>query len=387
MPLLLLLAALAAAEDEPWQDEGWGWGGLPAVNYNSDEGFGFGVVGSVYRYDGEQAPYKTAIDLVLFASTKAVHDHSLTIDALELGGAPIRLTVRADMRATRSSNYCGTGSGVTCDPAVAPNDTFYKTRFVYPQLRADIRWTLDPKPHRLELLAGWRGGLLIPGDFDERAPYPDSLYAAHFPGGEEARVSVLQAGVMLDDRDNEPAPTKGYWIEASVRGASPLWGASFAYVGFNSTLRGYVPLGSERLVLAERVVLDGQVGDVPTVELAVPGGSQRYDWYGSLNAGRGIRLRRYIGEVMTMSQTELRYTFARPKVFGVQLDLTTLAFLDLAFVASDWQHLEELATPLPGEGVGLRVAFEQNFIVRVDVAVSHLEDYAPGVYIDLRNTF
>ena len=32
-------------ELESWQEDRIGFGGIPAVNYNADEGFGFGVVG------------------------------------------------------------------------------------------------------------------------------------------------------------------------------------------------------------------------------------------------------------------------------------------------------------------------------------------------------
>ena len=57
---------------ESWQKKKWGWGGIPAVNYNSDEGFGFGVIGSVYKYNGESKPYKTRIGGLVFFTTKGV---------------------------------------------------------------------------------------------------------------------------------------------------------------------------------------------------------------------------------------------------------------------------------------------------------------------------
>lgn len=73
LPLLLGLSATAQevppeapddaielAKPEAWQTPGWGWGALPAVNYNSDEGFGFGALGSYYKYDGETTTSTTA---------------------------------------------------------------------------------------------------------------------------------------------------------------------------------------------------------------------------------------------------------------------------------------------------------------------------------------
>ena len=86
MLAMLILAGVAMAEEpENWERERWGGGGLPALNYNSDEGFGFGVVASAYRYNGEVAPYKTAINLVIFATTFGIHNHSLEVDTLQVG--------------------------------------------------------------------------------------------------------------------------------------------------------------------------------------------------------------------------------------------------------------------------------------------------------------
>ena len=41
-----------------WQKDKWGGFGLPAVAYSTDEGLGFGALGSVYRYDGATQPYR-----------------------------------------------------------------------------------------------------------------------------------------------------------------------------------------------------------------------------------------------------------------------------------------------------------------------------------------
>lgn len=405
---LLLVACLVSAHAadpaaRPWDRVGWGFGALPAVNFNSDEGAGFGAVGSLYRYDGETGPYKTGITLILFATTKGVQNHSLLVDTLRVGGSPLRLQVRGALTTALADNYCGIGNAVTCDPAIPEalvteglDDEaaqtfvrrFYRTRYVAPSLRLDARYALDPMPHRLELVAGWRAQYHLPGTFRERGPWPGSLYEQDFGAGQQGLVSVLQLGLMLDDRDNEPAPTRGYWVEASVRGASRFWGSDWSYVGVNTTLRGYLPLGSERLVLADRLVFDLRAGDAPILELATPGGFQRYTGYGSLNAGRGIRQRRYIGRVLAMEQAELRWLALPLTVAKVPVDIGLIGFGDLAFVGAEVSDVRTMwQRPLLGTGAGVRLSFDKNFIVRADVGVSAIEDWAPSVYIDLRNLF
>ncbi len=394
----------AAAEPQSWQRTGWGWGGLPAVNYNSDEGFGFGVVGSLYRYDSRSNPYKTAINLVIFATSKGIQTHSLELDALNLARSPLRFTSRLEFATTRTSNYCGLGPAVTCSSFFAEEAAeqegltgaardeyvrlYYRTRFINPNAQFNFRYALDPMPHRVELFGSYRINVMIPGDFQDASAYPGSLYDQDFPGGERGVVSQLQLGAMVDDRDYEPAPSRGYWVEASVRGAHRYLGSDYDHFGFNTTLRGYLPLVGDDLVLADRAMFDGLVGDDSTIDLTVPGGFQRYTFYGSFNAGRGIRLRRYVGKVKSMNQAELRWTFVRPTIAGAKFDLGVLGFSDLGFVAEDFQRIDTMfSTPLPSVGGGLRVGVDGAFIVRADIGVSPIEDWAPSVYIDLRNTF
>src|SRR5688500_11671513 len=189
-------ASAPEAADEPraWERVGWGFGGLPAVNYNSDEGLGLGVVGSLYRYDGSTGPYRSSYALVLFVTTLGVHNHAFEVDALELGDRPIRLTVRGAFEATRTSDYCGIGPEVTCDPAVAEAEAdrlglggeereefvrrYYRVRYLNPNLTANARWAIDPMPHRVELVLGWRANAMLPGDLEDPTPFPGSLYAA-----------------------------------------------------------------------------------------------------------------------------------------------------------------------------------------------------------------
>lgn len=416
--MLVLLTSLLFAQTDPtevpepvaqtpesWQRDGFGWGALPALNYNSDEGFGFGVVANLYRYDGETSPYRYNIGALFFMTTKGIHSHRLEIDALRVGGTPLRLTGRVQLEVTRAGNFCGFGHTVTCDVDVAesaadsngltgePREAFirryYRVRYVRPYAFLNARYAIDPMPHRVELFGGWRVERHQPGDFSSNTPFPDSLYAERFPDGERGFLSILQAGVMADNRDNEAAPHRGYWVETSVRGAAEWLGSDWSLFGVNTTLRGYVPVTSnERLVSATRVVFDGFVGDAPTRELGNPGGSILYSLYGSLNAGRGIRARRYIGRVKTFAQQEARWTFLSTRIGGVPLQLTALGFVDVGVVADEWSDLSDaLGEPIVGTGGGLRIALDTNFIVRADIGVSAKESWAPSIYIDLGNLY
>jgi hypothetical protein len=391
---------------EAWQRVGYGFGGLPAISYNSDEGLGLGAIGNLFRYDGVTAPYRWSLDLQFFATTKNVHHHRLIYDFLQVGGLPLRVFGRVKLEASRADNYCGLGDRVTCDPAVAERMAsrlgltgderaayvrrYFKQRYVMPYGTVNARWMLWDKPHRFEVFGGWRGNWFMPGDLGIRQPFADTLYVEHFPDGEQGFVSVVQAGVMLDNRRNEPAPYDGYWIEASVRGSSRYWGSAsdWEYFGVNTTLRGYLPLtrNDGLLVFADQLLFDGIVGDTNTQDLTWVGGSQMLWMGGGEDSLRGVRLRRFRGRVKGLHQAELRWRFARTRIVKIPFDFGLLAFHDTGITALEWSDVGHVR-PYWGTGGGLRITMDQSFVVRADVGVSPWENWSPGVYISLGNLF
>lgn len=394
-----------------------GFGGVPALNYDADNGFGFGVVATLYGYEEGVTPYRYALTLVIFATTRLVQDHQIRFDAVDLFDLPLRLTLRGGYFQSVTQNFCGFGNAVTCDPGVAEveaarldlsgddADTFarryYLKRVVRPFGQLLARWRLLEEPTKLEVMGGYRGHLYLDGDpwaDDDKdgapdlafAPYPGSLYAKTFPGGQDGYASVVTLGLMVDDRDEEASPTRGYWIEGSVRVSSSLLGSAWNYVGGNLTLRTYVALlrGERNIVLAQRLVLDATAGDLPVQEMVRVGGSWDYTGFGGNPMGRGVRLQRYIGRLKAFDQVELRADLYAHELLGQRFRWGVVGLVDAGWTGVDWTDLggDPLRVNL-GFGGGLRLAWNEDFIIRADVATSPDERYAPAVYIDIGNTF
>jgi len=420
--LLALLGSLAFAQDDPpppaeeapiaepanpWDKTGFGFGGLPAINYNSDSGFGYGVLASVYKYDGGTAPYKWSTTLLLYKTTKNVHVHRIDFDLLDAFDQPLRLTGRAEFYATLTDHYCGVDPAVYCDSGVGLGDggvaveraddlgltgterddfirRYYRIRQMTPNGTVNALYKVNDLPHKLEIMAGWWGQYLIPGSFGETGPWPDSKFDEDFPGGQSGFWSNLQAGVSLDNRDNEPAPTKGYWAEASLRGGHKFIGSDWDYVGYNLTLRGYASPFGPRAVFTTRAVADGVFGEVPATGMSRPGGRQIYAFYGGQRAGRGVRSGGVIGKARFMDQMEVRLLAASPEVMGTTIDIHPVGFFDTGYFAADHSSLNDGAF-VYGYGGGLRLAFNKNFIIRADLGFSPIENNSMQVYIDVRN--
>lgn len=402
---------------ETMEREGLGFGGIPAFNYDTDNGFGFGLVGSLYWYERGVAPYRYALTVILFATTKLIQDHQIRFDAVDVLDLPLRLTFRGGYYQSLTQNFCGFGNGVTCDPNVAALEAsrlglegsaredflrrYYLLRLTRPYVQGLARWRLLREPVKLELMGGWRGHLLLPGDpwADDDGdgapdltfrPYPGSLYAKTFPRGEPGFASVFTAGLMLDERDREASPTRGYWIEGSVRLSSSWLGSSWDYAGGNLTARTYLPLlrGAHTVVLAQRLVLDATVGDLPVDEMIRVGGSWDYTAFGGNPMGRGIRVQRYVGRIKVLEQIELRADIASHELFGQRFRWGLAGLVDAGWIGVDWKDIGgDPYRILFGFGGGLRLAWNDDFVIRADVATSPIEGFSPAVYIDIGDTF
>ncbi len=384
---------------------------VPTATFNTDEGFGTGGVISLYHHHEGVLPYRDELRFNIFVSSKLVQSHAITWDALRPFGVPGRSYLRVGYFSTVSQNYCGTGNVVDCAPgdaaeaAVAEGlvddpgagddafDTFVRRyhlmRFIRPHATVIFRPWLRDKPYRTELLLGWRGSYTIPGDLQQRGPYPGSRYAADFPVGEPGLSSVPFAGVIVDDRDDEIFPLRGFFAEASVRGGHGWTGSTWPHAGVNAIGALFVSMSrTPRLVLATRGILDVIVGDPSTEELARIGGTLDPIAFGGSALGRGIREHRYLGKVKLLGQTELRGQFVDVNVLGQDFNLGAALFSDyglLGYDLFDWRGSP--FRPLATVGLSWRILWNRNFAIRWDLATSPAEAEGPGFYIIVGQAF
>jgi hypothetical protein len=391
-PLLVLLlssSALAQTSSSPKDPIGlmpedapgtWTFAGVPRITVNSDEGFGLGIRGTLFWHRFQQRPYKTAVSFQAWATTRLVQHHFVRVDALDAFNLPVRLEAEAGLFSILTLPFCGDPVGSSSsDDCVDSDDT--RLRSVEPYGLVNARFRLLKQPFlkdtlKLEAFVGWRGTQYIPGSlFDDDGdgapdlfPYPGSRYARLHPDGEPGFASVLQAGLAIDTRDDEPNPTRGFFVDASVRGSDPAVGSAFSFVGANLTARLYAPLVPSRsIVVAERIIVDGVLGDAPWRERVRFGGLVEAAGIGGLDVGRGIRLARYPGRLRLSLQHEIRAMPLVLDVWGNSLGLPVALFLDTGAAVDDFGAPPRL---LVGGGISFRVVWNRTFVMRLDLALS-----------------
>jgi hypothetical protein len=395
---------------EGWQQPPWDFVVLPIVGANVDEGLGGGVLFAAHRYTGNEGFFRDDFALRIFLTSRFVQRHELKWEGIDVADLPLRVLARVGYYSTVTQNYCGTGNAVRCDDdraaaaareagLIAGSEAFdefvrhyHRVRFIRPHADLLLRWALTEAPTKIEFMGGARVAYYIPGDFTSSTPYPGSLYAEAFPQGEPGLSSVLQLGLTIDRRDVEASPTRGYFVETSLRAATPAWGSTWTWAGANAAAAFYVPMPFST-TLASRTMADLIIGDAPTEEQATIGGTRDHTAFGGQWIGRGLREHRGIGKVKLIQQFELRRELFDFVVFGVRIDVGAGTFTDVGWIGADLFDfgggavvdgvLTDIGSPtrlLFGTGGGLRILLNRALLMRLDLAWSPFEAITPSFY-------
>ena len=401
---------------------GFGWAGLPLLNYNTDDGVGYGARLVLYDYGNDQKPYRYQLTLQFFQTTGGIMTHRVIFDAPRFRGSRWRIDSDLRLDGDKFSPYYGLGgqseylsaydtcndrAALEMNPDICPGNPdfrglrYYQYRALQPSLAVHLRRDLNGP---WQLMTGYRAqlafiGTRYPDDLGQTTPsrLVEDLQAGEPIVGLElddtdgtaamTRTAYVQAGLVYDTRDNEPAPTCGFWHELSLRGASPALGGQFWYWGANLQLRAYRGLDQGgRVVLAGRLLLDLLGGDVPFYRLSHTGGLGDVESIGGLNSVRGVLRARFVGKIKALVDTELRWRWLTRRPWGHRFDITTIAALD---AGRAWR---ELASDGPffdvalGAAGGLRFGWDENFIERVDYGYS-ITEKTSGLYIDFNHVF
>lgn len=381
---------------------GWGWGGVPALNYNADDGFGYGVLFDLFNYSkGGYSPYYFRINPILFFTTGGKQDHTLFFDSPYLLGQGWRFNIRLRYKDENYYPYYGLG-----------NDAKYEADWIATDEDGNSLDTLHGKHYytmqnnQLILIANFQKGLKIRPD---GKPLISALFGV---GGIKVRVaknknaglptkfeedinsgllkdrdtrdalnSYYKLGLIYDSRDNEPAPNCGIWTDLLVEWYTRLIGSDNEFWRLTFTDRRYWQL-QPRLVYANRMMVEKIFGNAPFTMLYPFGSSFRADeGLGGYRTLRGVLKNRYIGTAKFLVNMELRYRLVDFKLGKNDFYLAANGFFDWGRV---W-HREDLKGGLSnlhfGKGAGLHLAWNENFIVYAEMGFS--KEAGSQLYVDI----
>jgi outer membrane protein assembly factor BamA len=394
---LLVVVTTPAFAQQPTQptpptetvETGWEWFGLPTLNFNSDEGFGYGALLQLYNYgNGTAKPYRFMIRPLVLFTTKGRRDFTIELDAPGLLGDGWRLDAFAGLEKHLATPYYGIGNETEFDETLKepPNDYYYTYGRTQWRFATNVQRRLT-KSARFLVGVGFTDVETDPVPFDSGT----TLFADDFnrtTNGPSGTLLTGRVGVTLDTRDREIGPRGGHWIDLLAQEIVEARGPMNYYSRFTLTARKYWSI-NDRLVFAQRIAgqatthgTDGvPIFDYSTFQAAV-GQSEAL---GGSSSVRGIPRNRFIGRSVVFSNSELRWRFKDLKIMNKSAYMVASAFVDAGRVWDTGMKVGELFSDLhAGYGGGWRLGLGPSFLIAFDVGKS---SESTQIYIGLGYPF
>lgn len=407
---------------------GYNFGALPAIGYNSDIGFRYGILGTIYDYgDGSDYPnYEQSLFLEWSRTTKGNGINRATFDTRTL--IPnTRMIADLNYTTERALDFFGfNGYQSYYNPNYTISDhDDYISRMYYAHARKVLRATIDLQGISEQRDFDWLGGIgffntrtstvdvagLNKGKTENLLPTDAKLLYDNYvdwmviPQDEAGggNILYLKVGGVYDTRDRITNPNHGLWTEASLLGATGVGSTKANYLRALISHRHYIPFYHNRLTLAYRLSYQTTLaGKMPFYMLPYAMDSYSIvDGIGSNKTVRGILRNRIVGEGVAFANIELRSRLVDFRLINQNFYVGLIGFMDGGMVTKKYRFDE---TQIPSSefyafnynnekphlsaGLGLRIAMNENFVVAVDYGKAfNKQDGTSGLYIGLGYLF
>lgn len=385
--LLVFVSAALPAQQPVAEPTGHSLAGLPSVNFDADEGFGYGALLQYYDYGYSGAkPYRYAVQPAVFFTARGRRDVTLFLDAPHLLPGDWRLGAQLAREQQITAPYYGVGNNSESLASATAGANPYYYRFGRTVLRAnaDFQHSLGVPALRVLLGVATRNADV------KTVPYDSGTTLLAQQTGltklPTVNARLARVGLVWDTRDQEIGPRRGNWSELLVQRAGRVVGGDQVFTRITGTVRQYVPV-TPSLILAERVVLQTVRGDPAVSEIFVVQSSFRDDEIlGGATSVRGIPKNRYVGKGVAFANSELRWSVGSVALAGRPMGLVLSAFADAGRVWKDGLDLSSVGSDLHvGYGGGARLAVGPSFIIAADVG--HSSQSTAAIYLGLGYLF
>ncbi|MCR4825123.1 MAG: hypothetical protein K5849_07200 [Bacteroidales bacterium] len=423
--LPLLVATGAFAQNKGAAKTGWKVSPFPAVSYDSNNGFQYGIFGDIYNY-GDGTTYPDPLHKFSFEAshfTKGRSRFRLSYDSKYLI-PDMRLTVSAIYVSDPLYQFYGYNGAASIfhpdlnkkleDGSFLRYNSMQRSFF---QAFANIQGIISGP---LNWAAGFTYWHFKAGSFDGSKFQADpafSLYDAYVNAGligpEEkngGNILELRAGLAYNSRDVEAAPNRGINADVFLNGAPDFTKSGHAYLrlcaNFSHFVRipvGFIAAGDP--VFAYHLGLQHTWGDAPFyIQQNVPQLVPRRmmsEGLGGNSTIRGMYENRVIADGFAWANTELRIKFVKFQLFNQDFYVATNPFFDFGMITKPYRFTQqqefELSHPAYGTsgtltqdmekrvgtflmsaGIGLKLAWNENFILSAEIA-HNLNDRSLGL--------
>ncbi|MDZ4840138.1 MAG: DUF5982 domain-containing protein [Bacteroidota bacterium] len=390
-------------EDIANKPEGTYVTGVPDISSDPVNGFGYGVGGYLY-FNGKKTdpffnytPYRAKIDIALFNTTKSQREIIAKLDVPYILNSKWRLRVEGGYESNPNLLYFGKTE------STLNKLSYYDNIGAIPQLKSGVSYSEysdnflvgDNKLYhnynkeefilnisgerslyegKMRLLLGYELASVKIRTFQGNSLLQLDANAGQILGLGSSLIGLGQVGIIYDTRDLESDPSKGIFAELTNELSLKALGSSFNFnktYGHISVYKNLIAKYPKRLVLAGRAGLGYTAWDAPFFEYQDQWSSEgSVEGLGGSKTLRGYKQSRFLGRVMSINNLELRYRFAQLNFLKQHFAFSTLPFIDAGAVWDDFNTIKSFKNFRVSEGLGLRIAWNVNTILRFDYAVS-----------------
>jgi outer membrane protein assembly factor BamA len=422
--------------------DGWTFGAVPVVAYDSDLGFKYGGLVNFYNYGKPTSypEYLQSIYLEVSRTTKGSGINQIFFDSEHMfPNKPIRITGDISYLTEQALDFYGfNGYQAAYIPEFEDDDSnnpLYKSRMYYRMERKMIRYTADFSGNlfseKLKWVAGFAhfnhkmGSVDIDAlnegkDDNDLLPLIDSipgLYDEYVAWGiipqkeaDGGKINYIKLGTVYDTRDNEANPMSGIWSEIIIVTAPKfLDNYENDYTKLSITHRQYFTLIPSKLSFAYRLGYQGTIaGKTPFYMQPYLNSSYSpsvvTEGLGGAKSIRGILRDRIVGDGFVFGNLEFRWKFLKTVIKNQNIYVALSTFSDFGQVV-DEIDVDKTQMIIDGVdltnyfdtssdklhisyGLGLHFALNENFIIAFDYGmVSDKRDGSSGLYIGMNFLF
>lgn len=376
--------------------------GVPDISSDPINGFGAGAEGSVF-FNGKKTdpffaytPYRAELDVAVFITTKLQKEIKIALDIPYILNTKWRLRAEAAYEINPNLLYFGVteeslkplgyypnnssqqpvthASYTDYNNSLTGNKVYYNT---YTKKEAVLNISMERSFYqgRLRTLIGYEiAHVNLSSPLNDSSLLHQEVMQNKIKGFGNNMVSFIQAGLIYDTRDLETDPTNGSFAELTNEISLVALGSQF---NFNKTFFHYnlykslFPKKLKRFVFAGRIAIGYTQGNAPFYEYQDEWSSEgSIEGLGGGSTLRGYKQSRFLGRVMQFNNFELRCKFAQAKLLKQTFAFSAVPFFDIGAVWNDMTRIGHLENYRYSEGIGLRVAWNINTILRFDYALS-----------------
>ena len=416
--LLLGVATLGLAAQENTKNEiikqGWNFGPLPVVGWDSDLGFQYGACVDIFNYgDGSNYPsynYKMNMEASTYTGGSSLLRCYGDFKTLIPEGKLFFDCTYFNAKKFDFFGYNGYASPYNPDLLLSVNpladdatSAFYWMRrnqfrlvtSVQRRITGNLHWAAGFGYYNIQT-----GKVKIEGYEDQVTLY--DLYRAtgliHENEAQGGNVLQFKAGLVYDTRDHDSDPTRGVNIEATLVGAPDIIDRTgYSNLGFTFVGSHYVPVWKDKLTFAYRLGIQSNLaGEIPYYfinNLNTLFFRKVYtEGLGGNASVRGINRNGVVGEGMAWLNTEFRWRIVNFRAINQNFHIALNPFFDMGQVIQPYRLEEQKKAyeMLGGQynplnkvnpfysgdeeklhataGCGLKIVMNRNFVISVEMA-------------------